>query len=156
MEHHRIIGRASECKLLLEGLFAWLFHWVLRCLLWLLHLLQLLIQQSRLFQFHRQILATVLKAPVESDGEGAEGDDDKGFKEIDNRKLITLYAVIQYEMAVETDAQSHKRRIDKLKPEIAADDVFDAFLERPRHLDNVLQDDVRQHTDKETYYAQSY
>ena len=63
---------------------------------------------------------------------------------------------VQHEMAIEADAQCHERCIDKLKYEVAADDVFGAFLEWPRHLDNIFQDDVRHHADEEANHSQHY
>ena len=55
-------------------------------------------------------------------------------------------------MAIETDAKGYKRRVNQLKPKVAADDVFNAFLERPRQLDDILQDDVGHHACKEAYH----
>ena len=117
-----------------------------------LHLLQFLIQLSRLFQLHGQILVAVLETPIESDGKRAEGDDDEGFEEIDNRKQIALHAVTHGKMAIETDAQCHERRVDYLESDVAADDIFDTFLERPGQLDDILQDDVGHHACEKAYH----
>ena len=66
--------------------------------------------------FHRgaKLLATELESPIESDGKRAEGDDNEGLDEIDDRKQIALHAATHGKMAIETDAQCHERRVDQL------------------------------------------
>jgi hypothetical protein len=56
----------------------------------LLYLLQLFVQQSGLFQFHCQIFASELEAPIESDGEGEEGNDCQRLQIIAQRQLVTF------------------------------------------------------------------
>ena len=38
--------------------------------------------------------------------------------------------------------------------QIAADDVFGTFLKRPRHLDDIRQDDIGHHTYRESYHPE--
>ena len=106
LERHRFVGRTCEDEFLRAERLYWFFRFACR------KLLQLLVQLSCLLQFHCQILAAELEAPVESDGEGTEGDDSEGFEEINDRKLITLHATAQHEVAIETDAQCHERCVD--------------------------------------------
>ena len=142
LERHGFVGRASERELLRAGLFIWLLHFFRRCMLRLLHLLQFLIQQPCLFQFHCQILVSELESPIESDGEGEEGDDGQRLQIVAQREPIALHQTAHHKVAIQTDKQGYQRRVDELEAQIAVDDIADATFVGAGHADNISQNDL--------------
>ena len=87
-------GLVSSNGLILMGLGG-----AAACLL-LLQQLQLFVQQAGLFPFCGKIPAAELKPPVETDGKGAEGDNQQCLKEIAPGKHIAWHHGTHGEMAV--------------------------------------------------------
>ena len=105
----------------------------------LLETLQLLVEQARLLQLGTEEPAAELETPIQTDGEGAEGDDEQGLKEVAPREHVARYQVAHRKMAVQADEQCHQRGVDQLEPQVAADDVIDTLIIGAGHFDDILE-----------------
>ena len=104
------------------------------------------VQLTGFLQLYRQISATEFEAPVESNGEGEEGDNHQRLQIIAHRQSVAFYQITHHEVTVEADEQRHQWRIDALEAEIAADDITDTMVVGAGHADYIAQDDFRQET----------
>ena len=121
----------------------------------LLQQLQLFVQQAGFFQFSRKIPAAELKPPVETDGKGAEGDNQQCLKEVAPGEHIAWHHSAHGEMTVETNQQRDHRGVDELEQQVAANDVIYPVLVGSGAFEDVLQDIFGHGTGKDTHKPHS-